>query len=220
MEPIRILIADDHPALREGLRAILSREAGLVVVAEAGTGPEAVALAQEHKPHVVLMDVRMPELDGISATRRIRETCPQSAVIIFTIYDNEAFIVDAIRAGAAGYLVKDASPTLLVHTIRAVRSGGTLIKSALLREAMTGLLEPPPHYGATRPAGRASMELTPRERSILPLMVEGQTNQEIGARLGVSPETVKKHIQSILLKLQAADRTQAAAKALRLGLVD
>lgn len=221
MDKIKVLLADDHPVVREGLRIMLSTAPDIEVISEeAGDGFEAVEKANKHRPDVVLMDLRMPKMDGIEATRCIKSQLPNTLVIILTIYDNDAYIVDAVRAGAGGYLLKDASKDLLIHTIRAVKSGGMLIKTNLLREAILGLADATgdeskeKHISATSPNG-----LTPRERDVLRLVVDGQSNKEIGRTLFISEDTAKKHVQTILSKLGVSDRTQAAVKAVRAGLV-
>jgi len=221
MDKIRVLLVDDHPVVREGLRTMLATTPDIEVIAEASDGLEAVEKAKELRPHVVLMDLRMPNLDGLEATRRIKSQLASTLVIVLTIYDNDAYIVDAVRAGAGGYLLKDASKDLLIHTIRAVNSGGMLIKTSLLREAMLSLADATVdqskerHIGATAPN-----HLTPRERDVLHLVVEGRSNKEIGRALCISEDTVKKRVQTILSKLGVSDRTQAAVKAVRVGLVE
>jgi len=221
MDKIKVLLVDDHPMVREGLQAMLATTPDIEVVAEASDGLEAVEKANEHQPHIVLMDLRMPNLDGLEATRRIKSQLTSTSVIVLTIYDNDAYVVDAVRAGAGGYLLKDASRDLLVHTIRAVNSGGMLIKTSLMREAMlstvgaTGDQSKEKHTDA-----RALSGLTPRERDVLRLVIEGQSNKEIGRVLLISGDTVKKHVQTILSKLGVSDRTQAAVKAVRAGLVE
>ena len=221
MDKIKVLLADDHPVVREGLRTMLATTPDIEVVAEASDGLDAIEKANEHQPHVILMDLRMPNLDGLEATRRIKSQLTSISVIVLTVYDNDAYIVDAVRAGASGYLLKDASRDLLVHTIRAVNSGGTLIKTSLLRQAIlstadaTGDQSKEKHIDATAPNS-----LTPRERDVLRLVIEGQSNKEIGRALSISEDTAKKHVQTILSKLGVSDRTQAAVKAVRAGLVE
>jgi DNA-binding NarL/FixJ family response regulator len=212
MDKIKVLLVDDHPVVREGLCTILATAPDIEVVAEAGDGLEAVEKAIEHQPHIVLMDIRMPGLDGLEATQRIKNRLPSTSVIVLTVYDDDSYVVSAIKAGAGGYLVKDASKDLLIHTIRAVTSGGILIKTSLLREAIQGLTSAP-----AQSTGLLN-KLTPREQQVLQLIVQGQTNKEIGQTLHISEDTTKKYVQSILLKLDVSDRTQAAVKAVRAGL--
>jgi len=220
MDKIKVLLVDDHPVVREGLNTMLATAPDIEVVAEANDGLEAIEKAKEHRPHVVLMDLRMPKMDGLEATRRIKRQLASTSVIILTVYDNDAYIVDAVRAGAGGYLLKDASKDLLIHAIRAVNSGGMLIKTSLLRQAILSTA------GVTSDQSRekhidapASNGLTPRERDVLRLVTEGQSNKEIGRALSISEDTAKKHVQTILSKLGVSDRTQAAVKAVREGLV-
>jgi len=227
METIKILIADDHPVVREGIRAMLETDEDIKVVVEANNGLESVAKTEELQPDVVLMDIVMPNLDCLEATRRIKKQCPNTAVIMLTIYSDKAFVINAIQAGAGGYLMKDASRDLLCHTIKAVHSGGMLIKSSLLREAVNTLVEMTPFSNGKKteyPGGMAEYpggmaEFTPKELEILKLLVEGNTNKEIGKGLFIAEDTAKKHVQTIIAKLGASDRTQAAVKAVRIGLV-
>ena len=220
MGKIKVLLVDDHPVVREGLRTMLATTPDIEVVAEASDGLEAVEKANDHRPHVILMDLRMPNLDGLEATRRIKGQLASTSVIVLTVYDNDAYVVDAVRAGAGGYLLKDASKDLLIHTIRAVNSGGMLIKTSLLREAIlssanvTADQSKEKHIDATALNG-----LTDREREVLRLVVHGQSNKEIGRALSISEDTAKKHVQTILSKLSVSDRTQAAVKAVYAGLV-
>ena len=221
MDKIKVLLADDHPVVREGLRIMLSTAPDIEVISEeAVDGLQAVEKANEHRPDVVLMDLRMPKMDGIEATRRIKSQLPNTLVIILTIYDNDAYIVDAVRAGAGGYLLKDASKDLLLHTIRAVKSGGMLIKTDLLREAMLNLADATGAQIKEKAADGTTLNgLTTRERDVLRLVVDGRSNKEIGRALSISEDTAKKHVQTILSKLGVSDRTQAAVKAVRAGFV-
>lgn len=220
-DKIKVLLADDHPVVRQGLRTMLSTAPDIEVMPEeADDGLEAVEKANEQRPDVVLMDLRMPKMDGIEATRRIKSQLPNTLVIILTIYDNDAYIVDAIRAGAGGYLLKDASKDLLLHTIRAVNSGGMLIKTDLLREAMLSLADATGAQIKEKAAGGTTLnDLTTREREVLRLVVDGRSNKEIGRALSISEDTAKKHVQTILSKLGVSDRTQAAVKAVRDGFI-
>jgi len=221
METIKILIADDHPVIREGVRAMLETDGGIDVIGEASDGLEAVAKTEECQPDVVLMDIVMPNLDGLEATRRIKQQYPGISVIMLTIYTDEAFVIDAIQVGAGGYLLKDASRDLLCHTIRAVNSGGILVKTSLLREAVATLASSATEHQKKEAEVLSRVEeLTSRERQVLELLVDGQTNKEIAKELSITDETVKKHVENILAKLGASDRTQAAVKAVRIGLVE
>lgn len=220
MEKIRILIVDDYLVVREGLRTMLSTDQSIEIVSEASDGAEAVAMVAEKKPNVVLMDIRMPNMDGIEATRHIKDKHPSISVIVLTMYHNDAYVIDAVRAGASGYLLKDASRELLLHTIRTVSSGATLIKTDLLYEAICSLVTS--RNGPLKPGVSTTQglnPLTPREQGVLKLVVDGYTNKEIGKELGIAEDTVKKHMQNILAKLDATSRTRAIAKATRAGIV-
>lgn len=220
MEKVRILIVDDYPVVREGLRTMLSTDRTIEVVGEASDGAEAVAVVAEKKPNVVLMDIRMPNMDGIQATRHIKDEHPSTSVIVLTMYDNDAHVIDAVRAGASGYLLKDASRELLLHSIRTVSSGATLIKTDLLYEAICSLVRSRDGHQKPGASTSESLEtLTAREHEVLGLVAEGHTNREIGKELGVTEDTIKKHMQGILAKLDATSRTSAVAKATRAGIV-
>lgn len=220
MDPVTVLIVDDHPVVREGFRTMLATDQAIEVIGEAADGLQAVAKVAELEPDVVLMDIVMPNLDGIEATRRIKEQHPSTVVIMLTIYDNDAYVVDAVRAGASGYLLKDVSRDLLIHTIRAALSGGTLIKSGLLYEAVSGLVGPnAKQRREASPTATGPDDLTIREQEVLKLMAEGRTNKEIGRALSIAEDTAKKHVQSIIAKLGASDRTHATLKAARAGLI-
>lgn len=220
MAPIKTLIVDDHPVVREGFRTMLATDQVIEVVGEASDGLEAIAKVAEQEPDVVLMDIVMPNLDGIEATRRIKDQRPSTVVIMLTVYNSDAFVVDAVRAGASGYLLKDTSRDLLIHTIRAATNGGTMIKTTLLYEAISGLLGSSPRPPQGHSAGANGYdELTDREREVLALVAEGRTNKEIGKALAMAEDTAKKHVQSIIAKLGASDRTHATLKAARAGLI-
>ncbi|HLB11870.1 MAG TPA: response regulator transcription factor [Dehalococcoidia bacterium] len=218
MEPINVLIVDDHQVVREGLRAMIEGEEGIYIAGEACDGAEALTMTKELTPSVVLMDIRMPKMDGLEATRRMKSLYPTASVVMISVYDNDAYIIDAIRAGAAGYILKDVSKDLLVHTIKAVNAGGVLLKSSLLHRALKGIgpSESEVHReGLAPPPDGISM----RELDVLRLVVEGLTNKQIANRLSLAEDTVKKHVQSLIAKLQASDRTQAAVKAVRAGII-
>jgi len=220
MGRIRALIVDDYPVVREGLRTMLSTDRTVQIVGEASDGAEAVAMVAEKKPDVVLMDIRMPNMDGVEATRQIRDKYPSTAVIVLTMYDSDAYVIDAVRAGASGYLLKDASRELLLHTIRTVSSGTTLIRTDLLFEAISSLIHPKQAFQKTEVSTiQALEELTPREREVLQLVAEGHTNKEIGKALSITEDTVKKHMQSILAKLDTTNRAGAVAKVTRAGFI-
>jgi DNA-binding NarL/FixJ family response regulator len=216
MEKIKVLLADDHPVVRAGLRTMLETVSDIEVVGEACDGLEAIDKVGECQPDVVLMDLRMPNMDGLEATKRIKSQLSSTAVIMLTICDNDAYIVDAVRAGAVVYLLKDTSRDLLIHAIRAVTSGGMLVKTCLLREAMLSLADAAGERSKSNPAGPAGLAgLTRRENDVIDLVVLGRSNKEIGQELSISEDTAKKHVQTIMLKLNVTDRTQAAVKAVR-----
>ena len=212
---ITILIADDHSMVREGLRSMLNAP-GLQVVGEASNGREAVSKAEACNPDVVLMDIRMPDMDGIEALRAIKSTQSHIQVIMVTTYRSTAYLLRALAAGAAGFVLKDISRDALLATVRTVAAGTTGIDRQFLQRALRNLQE----------ADEPSMEnmelseaLTPRETDVLWLIAEGLTNLAIAQALGLSPGTVKSYVQTIFQKLDATDRTHAAVKAIRMGLV-
>lgn len=220
MNPIRVLLVDDHPVVREGLRMMLRDEPGIEVQGEAASGEEAVVKVEELKPDVILMDIRMPDVDGMETTRRIKKLYPLISVIMLTMYDNDLYVIEGVRAGAAGYLTKDCSRELLCHTIRTVTEGGTLLPSRLLHHVIHDFLSRP-GKGALEDAGVSPGlfdRLTPRELEILGLLTQSYSNKEICRQLYLAEVTVKKHIQSITSKMGVSDRTQAAILAVRMGL--
>jgi DNA-binding NarL/FixJ family response regulator len=211
---IRVLLADDQSLVRAGFRLILGAEPGIEVVGEAADGREAVALARRLEPDVVLMDIRMPEVDGIEATRQIaRPGGGGPAVLVLTTFDLDAYVYEALRAGASGFLLKDAPEEQLVIGIRVVAEGGSLFAPAVTRR----LIE---RFAGTTPAAPPSVdELTPREAEILTLVARGLSNAEIAEHLIVSQHTVKSHVAHILGKLGLRDRVQAVVLAYEAGLV-
>ncbi len=217
---LRVLIVDDHPLVREGIRAMLSTDPGIEVAGEADGGAEAIKITKELEPDVVLMDISMPGMNGLEVTRRIKVANPSTAVIILTMYSSEMYVVEALRAGAAGYLAKDSSPEFLCHAIRAVVSGGTMVRSDLLRYAIQGMSRMPLRPEERKGNFPMAEWLTVRELDVLRLVGHGKGNKEIAAEMHLAEVTVKKHVQSIIGKLGASDRTQAAILAVRLGLVE
>lgn len=220
--PVRVILADDHPVVRRGLAAIVDVEDDLEVVGEAENGHEAVALTLSLKPDVVLMDLQMPALDGVQATRRIQAEAPATQVIILTTFDDDEYIYEGIAAGARGYLLKDAPPDQLIAAIRAAYRGESLLDpgvAARILERFSSLVaEPPPKIDAKTTA--ASARLTPREMEVLHLMGQGARNKEIAEALVIAERTVKIHVGNILAKLEASNRTEAVATALKIGLLD
>ena len=211
-EPIRILIVDDHAGFRSGLAALVGTQPGLAVAGEATTGEEAVVRALELQPDVVLMDLNMPDLDGIAATRRIIDSSPHIAVLVLTMADNDAAVFDALRAGARGYLLKGADRAELARAIRAVASGEAIFGPDTARRLVAFFASPQALPGPVFP------ELTDREREILELVARGMSNQQIVDRLVISPKTVRNHVSNIFSKLQVRDRAEAVVRAREAGL--
>ena len=211
MPPIRVLIADDHAVVRQGLRTFLDLQPDVEVVAEAADGDEAVDAAVRLEPDVVLMDLVMPGTDGVEAIRRLRDRGVPSRVIVLTSFVDDDKLFPAVRAGAAGYLLKDGQPQELVSAIRAVHAGGSPVDPAVAGRLLAQVADSTP--GPRQP-------LTTREREVLVLIARGLPNKLIARDLGVSEKTVKTHVSSILGKLGLTDRTQAALHAVREGLVD
>ena len=209
---IAVFVVDDHEMVREGIKVMLSTDPELKVVGTASNGEEAVALVDKCKPNVVLMDVRMPGMDGIEATRLIKRNHGGVSVVMLTVYENEVYITEAVEAGAAGYLLKGASRDLLCHTVHAVYQGGALLPGPLLKETLDSIRSSEGRGRRSVPGTIAAL-LTPREQEVLGLIVEGMANKQIAAALTITEDTVKKHVQSITAKLGVSDRTQAAVKA-------
>jgi DNA-binding NarL/FixJ family response regulator len=210
---IRALIVDDHPVTREGLRTALElSEDQVVVVGEAASGEEAVQRARELSPDVVFMDVRMPGMDGIEATRRIREAAPATKVILITIDESRGAISEAIQAGVSGYLLKDASADALVDAAKNAIEGNAVIHPQLTKTFIEEVRLVEPTEGGPTP-------LSKREREILQKVADGSTTRQVANELGISPHTVKTHLERIFEKLGANDRAQAVAMAIRQGIV-
>ncbi|HEU5317067.1 MAG TPA: response regulator transcription factor [Chloroflexota bacterium] len=217
---VRILLVDDHHLVIEGLRAVLSTDPDLDVVGEARTGREAIGAVELLKPDVVLMDIRMPDMDGIAATRHVKQAAPQTSVIMLTMYENPDYLFDAVKAGASGYVLKDVAGPDLLEAIHTVVEGGSLLNQEVVGKFLRQLAAD----AQTQPAqplaaGVGPERLTPRELEVLQLIAGGLSNKEIGARLSVSVATVKTHLEHILQKLQVSDRTQAAVQAVTRGLL-
>ena len=225
MSSIRVLLVDDQQIVRQGLATILKYAPGIEVVGQASDGEEALALARDLKPDVVLMDLKMPRLGGIPATRKICAELPDTHVIILTTYDADDLVFEGIKAGAEGYLLKDTSSEMLIEAVQGVVQGESQLDPGVahkvLGEFQRLASEPQPRPPAREVAGDLVIEaLTPREEEVLNLLVEGLSNREIGARLHLTEGTVKNYVSAIIAKLQANDRTHAVITALRHGLVE
>jgi DNA-binding NarL/FixJ family response regulator len=209
-DPIKVLLVDDHQVVRRGLRTFLEVQDDIEVVGEAADGAQGVALAGELQPDVILMDVKMPGMDGVEALRRLREQDHRARVLVVTSFTEQRTVIPALRAGAAGYVYKDIDPDALAGAIRSVHAG-----HVLLQPEVAGALLSQEESGSG--AGRAG-SLTEREREVLGLIADGRANREIARALVLSEKTVKTHVSNILMKLDLADRTQAALWAVRHGL--
>jgi DNA-binding NarL/FixJ family response regulator len=211
-EAVRVLIADDHPLFREGMRGRLDRVVDIEVVGEAASGDEAVKVARTLEPDVILMDIKMPGLNGIEATREILRANPSVGVLMLTMFEDDDSVFAAMRAGAKGYLLKDSGGEGVVHAIRAVASGEAVFGPGVAERIMGFFSVPRPRQQRVFP------ELTEREEEILSLVAQGKSNQEIARKLFVSLKTVRNHVSNILLKLQVADRAQAVIRARDAGM--
>jgi DNA-binding NarL/FixJ family response regulator len=213
---IKILLADDQTLFREGLRILLSTQPDFEVVGEATNGEEALRLAAKLRPHIVLMDIRMPILNGVEATRRLRETQPDCRVIVLTTFDEDELVFEGLRAGAAGYLLKAVSTPRLLEAIRTVARGESILQPSVTAKVVAEFARLANQ--AARPQALTS-PLSERETEVLRLVARGATNREIAATLFIAEGTVRNHLTNILGKLGVSDRTQAAVKAKELGLV-
>ena len=217
-ERSRIVLIDDHEMARRGLEAMLSTADWIEVVGAADDCAAGIAAVERLEPDMVLLDIRMPGIDGLECLDQLKARPKPIAVVMVTLYDDRRYVLEAIRRGAAGYLLKDASTDEVISTLRSVADGQLAIDPKLLREALRSRDEPS-ERGTPRERAEA-YSVTPREHDVLTLVAEGLTNKEIGANLAISEDTVKKHVQNIIWKLRAADRTQAAIMAYRMGLLE
>lgn len=213
MDPIRVLIADDHPLFRHGIRSLLNGAPDFQVVGEAAAGDEVIRLASALQPDVIVMDIQMPNVNGIEATRQIVRESPNIRILIVTLFEDDASVFTAMRAGARGYVLKDAEKDDLLLALRAVGRGEAIFSPAIASRMID-------FFAALRPStpSNAFPELTEREREILELIAEGKSNTEIAAQLVLTPGTVRNYVSNIFSKLQVADRTQAIMRAREAGL--
>ena len=209
----RVVIADDHELARAGLKTMIDGERWIEVVGVATNGREAVELCRKLRPDLIMMDVRMPELDGLAATRLVKEVSPKTSVIVITMHENPNYLFEAIKAGAGGYLLKDASQMEVLSAIRQVLRGEALLSPKLMPHLIRRLAE------GSRGHGDPSIQLTPREREVLRLVAHGKSNREIAEQLIVTEGTVKVHVGNIFSKLEVSDRTQAVVRAIDLGII-
>jgi DNA-binding NarL/FixJ family response regulator len=212
--PVRVVLADDHPLIREGLVAMLQPSEEVEVVGEAGGGRELLTLVDSHRPDVVLVDIRMPDMDGLEAVRQIRVRFPETKALMLTVHDEEAYVTEAVRAGATGYLLKTVSGEELIKGILTVAEGKAMLHPAVTRKLIDEFSD------LARGEGRDEPQLSQREQEVLQLLAYGKANKEIARELGIGAQTVKTHVSHIFAKLGAADRTGAVALALRKGLVE
>lgn len=217
MNPIRIVLVDDHMVVRAGLRMLLGADPELLIVGEAENGASGVALAQELRPDVVLMDISMPDMNGIEATRRIKRSCPEIAVLALTMHEDDQYFFEMLGAGASGYVPKRAAPNDLISAIHAVSAGGMFLFPSVARLLVNDFLEK--REGAS-PGARRLEELTDREREVLTLIAEGRTNQEIADALVISIKTVNRHRENIMAKLNLHSRVDLVRYAIEKGLIE
>lgn len=217
----RLAVVDDHDLAREGLKDMLLDEPDIEVVGEAANGREALLLCSRLRPDMLLMDVRMPEMDGLAATREVKERYPMISVLMVTMHENPDYLLEALKAGAAGYVLKDAPQDEVVEAVRQVRAGESPLDSELAARLLRRLAAEEGTTGLRRAArGSSPDQLTPRELEVLQLMKLGHTNRQIARELVISLGTAKNHVEHIIAKLRVSDRTQAVVKALEIGVLD
>ena len=226
MNPIRLLLVDDHEVVRTGLKAFLDSQEGIQVVAEAGSGTEALKRAVQHNPDVVVMDISMPDMDGLEATRQLKQFCPQARVLALTVHEDKQYLVEMLVAGASGYLTKQSAAEDLVTAVHAVANGNVylqpIVAGWLLEDYRRLLNQAPPgtNRGHESSFGRKDLSvLSKREQQVLELVAEGLTNIQIGERLGISPKTVARHRERIMNKLDLHSSTELVKYAIRTGLI-
>ena len=221
---MQIVIVDDHDLARESLRDMLTDEPDIEVVGEAANGREAIALCSHLRPDIVLMDVRMPQMDGLEATREIKQRLPKISVLMVTMHENPDYLLEALRAGAAGYILKDASQEEVVTAVRQVLAGESPLDPELAARLLRRMADETQKQKSSLRGPRGHEEallepLTPRELEVLGLLKRGWTNPQIARKLVISPKTVKRHVEHIITKLGVSDRTQAVVRALELGII-
>ncbi|MBI3929345.1 MAG: response regulator transcription factor [Armatimonadetes bacterium] len=218
-EAIRVLIVDDQPVVLAGLRGMISSLAGVEVIGESRDGTDALQKAEQLNPDVILMDVRMPGVTGLEVLRRVKQASPQIEVVLITESESDLDLVEGLRAGARGYLTKESSRKVVHHALECARHGVTVISTQLLNQAF-GTLVSSADARDSKTQLSSLVDLTPRERQVLKLVADGMTNRAICKRLSLTEIAVKEHVQSLVLKIGARDRTQLAVRALRLGIID
>ncbi len=217
MAPVRILIVDDHAVVRAGLRLLLSADPEMQIAGEAGDGAEALRLARDLAPDVVLMDISMPDMNGIEATRRIKALCPGVAVLALTMHEDDQYFFEMLAAGASGYIPKRAAPTDLLSAIHAVKNGGVFLFPSVARLLVRDYLQRAEEQGD---AGQPFDALTDREREVLTCIAQGQSNQEVAEQLSISVKTVNRHRENIMAKLNLHSRVELVHYAIEKGLID
>lgn len=218
MSKIRILIADDHRVVREGLAAILKSRSDMDVVGEATNGFEVIEKAKALKPDVILMDISMPQMNGVEATQAIRKISPEIGIVVLTMHDDDATIFDLVRTGVHGYLLKDADSSEIIKAIRSIYKGESMIHPSIARKILGEFSQLGPAH--TKKPPRQAYNLSAREVDVLRRIAKGKTNKEIASELQLSEKTVKNHVRNIFHKMEVYDRTEAAIKGVREGIID